>query len=156
VLRLKDRSVWVAAPERRAVRCTRCGHAFGVGPRAVTGSCPSCHAPAIVDPVRISSPRWAGRAEACAQIEVQKRSRVTHCALIAGMDITVAGSVEGDLVSGGTVRVLEGGRVRGLIRAAGFEIEGDGVIEGVRFEIFPDGAGALRGYDSTLEAPRIA
>lgn len=121
----------------RQVRCYACGHAFGVGAKAVTARCPECTKHLNLRDVVIKRGAMLSRVETCGRIVVARKASLNAQRIVAGEGILVEGRCDADAVSGGTVRLARRARWKGDCAAPAIVVEPGALIEGGRFSVTP-------------------
>lgn len=119
----------------RQVRCYACGHAFGVGVKAVTARCPECTKHLNLRDVVITRGAMLTRVETCGRVLVARKATLNAQRVIAGDGMVIEGRCDADAVSGGTVRLAKRSRWNGDCSAPAIVVEPGARIDGGRFTV---------------------
>ena len=90
-------------PTRREVSCYYCRHAIDVSSMSMSTACPNCHKAIKIEDVVIKTYLPVNDLLTCGEITVTRRGRVVARNIHAGNGITCEGTIEGEVVSEGTI-----------------------------------------------------
>src|SRR3954470_6666743 len=89
----------------RPVQCYHCRHRFEVSPQTMSTSCPKCSKALVVEDVTIKVAYSVRKIQTCGRLVVEKKGRVIAHTILAQGGVEVEGVLEGNVMSGGTVKV---------------------------------------------------
>ena len=128
----------------RRVRCYHCGAFLEIGSRAITVSCPKCYQRVAVENVRFKGMQFGGDVRTCGEVSVNNKSQVQAKMIQASEGVDIQGAVDARLVTGETVKIASGARMKGDCNARTLRVERGAQIEGGYFRIGPDPSGPKR------------
>lgn len=132
-----SRPFWRRAPERaeRCAHCYACGHAFGVGHKALTARCPRCAKGLNLRDITIERGCSLSSVETCGRLRIGRRATLLAKSIVAVGGVTVEGRLEGSVTCRGTVRIGKRARWKGDCAAGALVVEPGALIEGGRFRV---------------------
>jgi hypothetical protein len=117
-----------AGPEEDGLFCVLCGAALYASERSLQVQCRHCNQYVHVRNVRIAGTHGIPKTITCGDVEVDARGRVMGD--LVGRNITVAGTVNGNILATAEVRVAGTARISGHILCARLHVEPGALIEG--------------------------
>ncbi|MEX2219730.1 MAG: polymer-forming cytoskeletal protein [Phycisphaerales bacterium] len=126
----------------RKLQCYHCRHRFEVSWQTMSCSCPKCSKPVNVEDLVIKVAYSVRKIQTCGKLIVQKKGRVIAQTIEAHGGVEVEGILEGNVLSGGPVRILAKGQWKGDCAAPSLEVQLGGQISRGFFTI-PDHSLAL-------------
>ncbi|MBL9032391.1 MAG: polymer-forming cytoskeletal protein [Phycisphaerae bacterium] len=107
----------------RTIQCYHCRRRFEAPRRALSTSCPGCSKPLVVEDVVIKTAHSVRKIQTCGRLIVQKKGRVMAGIIEAHAGVEVEGILEGNVVSGGLVRIGPKAQWKGDCRAPRLAVE---------------------------------
>jgi hypothetical protein len=121
-------------PER-LVRCYHCKTRIAVPLTARTASCPVCYKGVVLDDLAVKDAGWNGRLSTCGQVKVERKGRAIARSVECGEGLTIDGTLEAKINSGGPVTLSPGGKLKGDCDATSLVVPNGAIIEGGFFRI---------------------
>lgn len=116
-----------AAAVKRVI-CTHCEKGCEVGRRAMSVFCPHCRKRLILEDFRITGYHGVREFATCGDVVVERGGNVA--AFIKVGSLTVKGTVRGDVISRGRVKIHRTGWLQGDIQAPVLCVEGGARLSG--------------------------
>ena len=124
----------------RQVVCTHCEQVCEVGQRAMSIFCPHCRKRLILEDFKITGYHGVREFATCGDVVVERSGNVA--AFVKVGSLTVKGTVRGDVVSRGPVKIHRTGLLQGDIDAPILCVEGGARVSGfLRIGVHPPDAG---------------
>jgi cytoskeletal protein CcmA (bactofilin family) len=121
----------------RTVQCYHCRHPFEVSWQTLTTSCPKCSKAISVEDVVIKVAHSVRKLQTCGKVVVQKKGRLQAQMIEAHGGVEVEGYLEGNVLSGGPVKIRAKAQWKGDCAAPSLEVELGGTISRGYF-VIPD------------------
>jgi hypothetical protein len=121
----------------RTVRCYHCRHLFEVSWQTMTTSCPKCSKALSVEDVVIKVAHSVRKLQTCGKLVVHKKGRLQAQQIEAHGGVEVEGYLEGNVLSGGPVKIHAKAQWKGDLAAPSVEVElGSTITRG--YFVIPD------------------
>lgn len=114
--------------KKKIVSCTHCSEWMEVGALAMSVVCPKCRQRVIIEDYQIRSYHASRKLQTCGNVVVYKGATLSASTKAANM--TVGGSVWGDVEVLGKLEVRKSGYMRGDVRASRLVVREGAMLEG--------------------------
>lgn len=123
---------------QRTLTCYHCAHVFGVSAKAVSCNCPKCSKLLQIQDVVIKGTHSVRKLQTCGKILVEVKGKLIAPLIQSSLGVEVLGSLEGNVVTPGPVRLGKKASWKGDCTAPTLSVELGAVVTRGYFHIGPD------------------
>lgn len=131
------------ASVQRTIQCYHCRHQFEVSVQTMSTACPKCYKAIRLEDLIVKVHHAVRKIQTCGRVVVHRKGKVVAQFIEAHGGVEIEGILEGDVLSGSTVRIGAKAQWKGGCRAPSVSIEDGAVISGGYF-VVPDQTAVIK------------